>query len=137
MEGALRDLDARTVGNEITVELPSDVLFDFDKYHIRPDAAATLEKVLTIINTQGASAPVRIEGHTDSIAGDAYNQALSEQRAASVKQWLVARGGAAARMATRGFGESRPRAPNNKPDGSDDPAGRQRNRRVEILITRG
>ncbi len=133
----MKDLNARTVGNEIVVELPSDVLFDFDKYDIRLDAADALEKLLTIINAQASGGAIRIEGHTDSIAADAYNQTLSERRAASVKQWLTNRGIASSRMATRGFGESRPRAANNKPDGSDDPAGRLQNRRVEIFITRG
>ena len=113
------------------------MLFDFDKYNIRPDAADALGKLLTIINAQGASAPVRIEGHTDSIADDAYNQRLSERRAAFVKEWLTGRGIASARVGTSGFGESRPRAPNTRPDGSDDPPGRQQNRRVEIFITRG
>ena len=136
VDGAIRDLGARTVGNEIVVELPSDVLFDFDKYDIRPDAASALEKVLTIINAQKAGGAVRIEGHTDSIATEAYNQTLSERRAASVKSWLASRGVAAARMRTRGFGESRPKAPNAKPDGSDDPQGRQQNRRVEIFISK-
>lgn len=137
VEGALRDLGAKTIGNEIVVDLPSDVLFDFDKHNIRPDAADALGKLLTIINAQGASAPIRIEGHTDSIANDAYNQRLSERRAASVKAWLAGRGVDGARVGTRGLGESRPRAPNAKPDGSDDPEGRQQNRRVEIFITRG
>ncbi|MDQ3751090.1 MAG: OmpA family protein [Acidobacteriota bacterium] len=137
IEGAMRDLNARTVGNEIVVELPSDVLFDFDKYNIRSDAASALEKLLTIIKAQASGGAVRIEGHTDSIATDAYNQVLSERRAASVKQWLVGRRIASERMQTRGFGESRPRASNTKPDGSDDPAGRQQNRRVEIFIAKG
>ena len=137
LEGALRDLGARTVGNQIMVELPSDVLFDFDKYNIRADAAATLGKLLTIINAQAGDAPVRIEGHTDAIADDAYNQRLSERRAAAVKDWLAEHGVSAQRMQTYGYGESRPRAANTKPDGSDDPQGRQQNRRVEISITKG
>ncbi|HSL82906.1 MAG TPA: OmpA family protein [Thermoanaerobaculia bacterium] len=75
--------------------------------------------------------PVRIEGHTDSIASDAYNQALSERRAASVKSWLAAHGVEAGRMTTAGFGESRPAADNATT------AGRQLNRRVEIVVERG
>lgn len=137
VEEAMRDLGARTVGNEIRVDLPSDVLFDFDKYDIRPDAEATLNKLLAIIQAQSGGGTIRIEGHTDSIASDAYNQRLSERRANAVKEWLAARGVARSRMLTRGFGERRPRAPNTNPDGSDNPEGRQLNRRVEIFIARG
>lgn len=136
VEGALRDLNARTIGNEIVVELPSDVLFDFDKWDIRPDAARALENLLTVIRAQSPTGGIRIEGHTDSIATDAYNMRLSERRALSVKNWLAARGGVASRITTRGFGESRPRAPNARPDGADDPEGRQQNRRVEIFVAR-
>jgi outer membrane protein OmpA-like peptidoglycan-associated protein len=137
VEGALRDLGARTVGNEIVVDLPADVLFDFDKYDIRPDAATALGKLLAIVSAQAGGGPVRIEGHTDSIASDAYNQRLSEQRAGSVKSWLAERGVSPARIRTRGFGEARPRAPNARPDGSDEPEGRQQNRRVEVFIRKG
>lgn len=134
VESALRDLNARTVGDEIAVELPSDVLFDFDKWNIRADAAQSLGKLLTVVNAQPPTANLRIEGHTDSIADDTYNQRLSEQRAASVRAWLAGRGVEGGRMTARGFGESRPRAANVKSDGADDPQGRQRNRRVEVFI---
>lgn len=82
-----------------------------------------------------ATAPIEIEGHTDGKGQPAYNQKLSEQLAESVKAWLARNGGiAAARMKIKGYGMARPAVPNTKPDGSDDPAGRQRNRRVEIVI---
>jgi outer membrane protein OmpA-like peptidoglycan-associated protein len=78
---------------------------------------------------------VLIEGHTDGKGTHAYNMTLSDKRAASVKSWLVQNGGVvASRITTRGWGETKPVAPNKKPDGSDDPAGRQKNRRVEITI---
>lgn len=73
---------------------------------------------------------MRIEGHTDAIASDAYNQALSERRARSVSAWLTARGIPAARLTTRGVGEAKPVADNRTAEG------RQRNRRVEVVIER-
>lgn len=130
---AQQDLGAQTSDREVRIVLPADVLFDFDKSNIRSDAAAALTKTLTVIRYYDA--PIRIEGYTDSKGDDAYNQTLSEQRAESVKQWLIAQGKVASdRMTTAGFGETQPRAPNTKPDGSDDPAGRQLNRRVEIVV---
>jgi outer membrane protein OmpA-like peptidoglycan-associated protein len=78
---------------------------------------------------------VTIEGHTDARGADAYNQTLSEQRAASVKQWLVANAQVSgATISTRGWGKSKPAAHNTKPDGSDDPDGRAKNRRVQVIL---
>jgi outer membrane protein OmpA-like peptidoglycan-associated protein len=136
IDGLLRDLGAKVVGNEIRISLSADVLFDFDSAALRPDATTQLVKVAQVIKGYPRS-PVLIEGHTDSKGADAYNLALSQKRAASVKQWLQQSGGiAAAKMTTRGLGETTPVAPNEKPDGTDDPAGRQKNRRVEITLTK-
>ena len=65
------------------------MLFDFDKSTIKPQAASALHNVAEIIKDRGKGRSVRIDGHTDSKGGDAYNQKLSERRAASVKQWLI------------------------------------------------
>ena len=119
---------------EVRIELAADVLFDFDKADIRPAGERALGEAARIINERAAG-PVRVEGHTDAVGADAYNQRLSERRAAAVKTWLVKQGGVrAAAVTTKGFGAKRPVAANTKPDGSDDPDGRQRNRRVEIII---
>ena len=116
------------------IALPTDVLFDFDKSDIRPDAASGLQRILTVIRFY-KNAPIRIEGHTDSMGSDIYNQALSDRRANSVKQWLVTQGQVVGdRMSTKGFSKTQPRVENTKPDGSDDSAGRQQNRRVEVMI---
>ena len=120
---------------EVRLYIAADVLFDFDKSTIRPDASKTLRQVAEIIRAKSRGA-VRVEGFTDSKGDAAYNARLSEQRAASVKEWLVSKEGLSAAMTTRGFGAANPVAPNAKPDGSDDPAGRQKNRRVEILISK-
>jgi outer membrane protein OmpA-like peptidoglycan-associated protein len=133
VEGALRDLGAKVTAQEIRIELAADVLFDFDKATLRSDAVESLRKLATVVAaTPGA---VTIEGHTDSKGADDYNLKLSESRAASVKAWLVREGKIdASRLTTRGLGEKVPKVPNEKPDGSDDPDGRQKNRRVEIVI---
>jgi len=122
------------MGDEIRIDLPADILFDFDKFNIRPDAAAALNKLLIIIQAQSPNASIRIAGHTDAIGSDAYNQTLSRNRANAVKNWLSGKGIAATRMTTQGFGESRPIAANTKPNGSDNPEGRQQNRRVQVII---
>lgn len=137
IEGTLADLGAKVTEQEIKIALSGDILFDFDKDTLRPDAFPTLEKVAEVLS-QYPDAPVLIEGHTDSKGKEKYNQNLSERRAKSVKNWLVENAGAdGGRIKTKGWGEARPAVPNEKPDGSDDPDGRQQNRRVEITIKTG
>jgi outer membrane protein OmpA-like peptidoglycan-associated protein len=132
--GKVQDLQVKETGEEIRIDLAADVLFDFDKASLRPAAQETLKKAADFIR-QRAKGTVRIEGHTDSKGNDAYNQKLSERRAASVKAWLTDKEGLGkVQFTTQGFGAKKPVAPNTKPDGSDDPEGRQKNRRVEIVI---
>jgi outer membrane protein OmpA-like peptidoglycan-associated protein len=127
-------LDARETPSTIEVTLAADVLFDFDKSDLRAEAASTLHNLADLIRAK-AHGPVGIRGYTDALGKDAYNQRLSERRAASVKTWLVSREQlAAANLAASGFGARDPVAPNRKPDGSDNPEGRQLNRRVTVLI---
>jgi outer membrane protein OmpA-like peptidoglycan-associated protein len=119
---------------EIRLELASDVLFDFDKDKIRRDASAALHKVADLLREK-AVGEVRIEGHTDFKGLDNYNQRLSERRARSVRDWIVRKEGLRnLTFVVQGFGETRHVAPNSKPDGSDEPLGRQKNRRVEIVM---
>jgi outer membrane protein OmpA-like peptidoglycan-associated protein len=132
VQGALKDLGAKVTGREIKINLSADVLFDFDKADLRPEAAPALEKVLAVLQAYPKAA-VLIEGHTDGKGNDQYNQRLSERRAESVRTWLAQHGGNAA-ITTRGWGKMRPIAPNTKPNGADDPEGRQKNRRVEITV---
>jgi outer membrane protein OmpA-like peptidoglycan-associated protein len=128
---AMQDLGAKETAIEVRVELPADVLFDYDKADIRADAAAALAKVATIIRAYPAGS-VTLEGHTDAKGDDAYNQGLSERRAQSVRAWLVEKERiAGAKMAARGWGERRPVASN------DTDPGRQKNRRVEVVIRKG
>jgi outer membrane protein OmpA-like peptidoglycan-associated protein len=134
LSGNVQDLQVKETGEEIRIELAADVLFDFDKANLRPAAQQTLHQAAGIIQDKARGA-VRIEGHTDSKGNDAYNQRLSERRAASVKTWFTAKEGLGkVQFSTQGFGAKKPVASNTKPDGSDDPEGRQKNRRVEIII---
>lgn len=133
IDGLIEDLQGRVVGQEIAIDLPGDVLFEFDRADIRKAAEPTLEKLATLLAAYPKS-KVRVEGHTDAKGDAKYNQQLSERRAEAVKKWLVAKDAPAANLFTRGWGKTKPVAPNTKPDGSDDPDGRQKNRRVEIRI---
>ena len=135
LASAMTDLHAKVVGQEIHIELPADVLFDFDKADIRPDAAAALAKAAVIVRAHPGG-HVRVEGHTDNRGTHAYNLALSQHRAQAVVAWLREREGLrGAAFQVHGFAETRPVAPNARPDGADNPAGRQQNRRVEIVIS--
>ena len=134
LEGALKELNAEVTAQEIKVQLKADLLFDFDQADIKKGAESVLEKVAVVLKSY-PNAKVLVEGHTDSLGKDTYNQALSEKRAATVAQWFVARSGLKkAQVQTRGWGKSKPVTHNTKPDGSDDPDGRAKNRRVEIVI---
>ena len=117
-------------GTLITLE--DGLLFDFGKSDIRSDAAQTLSKLATVLND--AKVPTaHIYGHTDSVSDEAFNQKLSEDRANAVSTQLK-KDGVTATLDATGYGETKPVAPNENPDGSDNPAGRALNRRVEIYI---
>lgn len=131
---ALKELGARTTDTEIRIEMSADVLFDFDKANLKREAEPSLERVVTVLRSLPASR-VTVEGHTDSKGTAAYNEQLSRRRAAAVVSWLEARTtDRKTKLTVSALGASKPVAPNAKPDGSDDPDGRQRNRRVEIVV---
>jgi outer membrane protein OmpA-like peptidoglycan-associated protein len=112
---------------EIDVRLTSDILFDTDSAALRGSSRTTLDE----LGSNFAQYPdnrIVVEGHTDSTGSDAYNQKLSEQRAGNVADYLIDRGVRASNVIVYGYGESRPKASNDTPDG------RQLNRRVEIHI---
>jgi outer membrane protein OmpA-like peptidoglycan-associated protein len=123
-----------TVGCERRLSVLADALFDFNQSSLRPDAAETLQAALPAI-AAGPGRPERVEGHTDAIGSDAYNMTLSEARARTVRDWLSAHGAISAATPIRGYGKRDPIAPNTTPDGRDNPEGRQKNRRVDILFT--
>jgi len=128
-------VDHKQEGTAIRIILSGDVLFDFDKSELRSDADVYLREFFETHRADLAGRSIVIEGHTDNIGSHAYNQRLSKARARTIANWVARQ----PRFKTRrilelGFGESRPRALNTRPDGSDDLSGRQRNRRVEIIV---
>jgi outer membrane protein OmpA-like peptidoglycan-associated protein len=132
--GEVGKLAVQETPTEVRIELPGDVLFDFDKSELRSDAEPTLRQTAEIIQRY-PRAQVAIAGYTDAKGADTYNLQLSKQRATSVKAWLVQQGGIdGKRITTKGWGEAKPVAPNTHPDGSDNPEGRQQNRRVELTV---
>ncbi|MCB1230559.1 MAG: OmpA family protein [Verrucomicrobiae bacterium] len=119
-------------GQKILLE--SDILFDFDKSNVKPSADDTLEEVAEFIRLSG-DREVEIVGYADPIGNEKYNLDLSWDRAQAIIKHLVTEEGLPkARLRAVGRGEEGAEAPNTKPDGSDNPEGRQQNRRVEILI---
>jgi outer membrane protein OmpA-like peptidoglycan-associated protein len=120
-------LETRDTARGLIINI-SDVLFDTGKYTLRPGAREKLAKVSGIILAY-PSLKLEVEGHTDSVGTDEYNVQLSENRASAVLDYLVQQGINTSSIAARGFGESQPVASN------DTAAGRQQNRRVELVVS--
>jgi outer membrane protein OmpA-like peptidoglycan-associated protein len=123
----LRDLQAKQTDRGLVLTL-GDVLFDTGKATLKPGAASTIDRLAAFLE-QAPDRSVSIEGHTDSVGTESYNRQLSEERANAVKAALLAKGIPAERVITVGKGEDEPVASN------DNAAGRQQNRRVEIIIS--
>ncbi len=121
-------LETRKEARGLIVSL-SDVLFDFNKASLKPGARERLAKLAGVLLAYPGTYQIEIEGHTDSIGSEEYNQKLSEDRAASVRSYLMESGIVTDKIiATRGFGKTKPVATNETAEG------RQMNRRVEIVI---
>ncbi len=120
-------LQTRDTARGLIVNM-SDVLFDTGKYSLRPLAREKLAKVAGIVSGHPGLTLV-VEGYTDSVGGDAYNQTLSEQRGGAVRDYLTQAGMATTAVTSKGFGKNQPVASN------DTAAGRQQNRRVELVIS--
>ena len=124
-EGPLRVTES---ADEIQVSLGAEILFDTGESTLRAQATEALGQLAALIRAN-PDLPIEIEGHTDSVGTAAYNAQLSLARAESVKRWLMANGSVVGeRMTTRGFGPTRPVAPNATAEG------RQQNRRVEVRL---
>lgn len=124
-------ISTRDLGCKHYLTIGADMLFDFDKATLTNKA----EKVLFVLGPmleKYAKNPIVIEGHTDAIGTDEYNQNLSEQRAQTVRDWLAAHGFVTQSASIKGYGKSCPIAANTYNDGTDFPQGRAKNRRVEI-----
>ena len=114
-------------GDQLVLDMPSEVTFAFGRSNLSPEFRTTLDKVGATL-TEYEKTYVDVLGHTDSVGSDAYNQTLSEQRASTVADYLAGRGVQRARLATKGYGESQPKASNTTDEG------RAQNRRVEIRL---
>jgi outer membrane protein OmpA-like peptidoglycan-associated protein len=114
-------------GDELVLDMPSEVTFATGSANLDPAFRSTLDQVAATL-TEYEKTYVDVLGHTDSTGSDAFNQTLSEQRSSSVANYLTQRGVQQARLATKGYGESQPRASNTTE------AGRASNRRVEIRL---
>ena len=115
--------------------LAADVLFPFDSAVLQPDASAQLSQILASIRQTYPYPAIRVEGYTDSIGTDVFNDDLSLRRANAVRDWLVGAGIPPAVITTVGFGKRNPVAPNTLPTGADSPDGRAHNRRVVLVAS--
>jgi OOP family OmpA-OmpF porin len=104
-----------------------DVLFDFDKSNVKPEAGAILDRLVVFLR-ENKDKKAALSGHTDSVGTDAYNVKLSERRVNSVKDYVVKKGAESSQVSSQGFGESKPIADNKTKEG------RSKNRRVEIKV---
>ncbi len=130
------DLGAVQTPQGTAVNLSGDVLFDFDRDHLRPNAQRSVAELAVLI-TRTRPYGLQIVGYTDSIGTPQYNLDLSDRRARNVGRWLLDYGHVqVAALHVEGRGAADPVAPNTLSDERDNPAGRQQNRRVEILLQR-
>jgi outer membrane protein OmpA-like peptidoglycan-associated protein len=128
LSGSIQPLQQeQSSGSKLTVTISSDVLFEFDKAALTPEAVSHLAALTPRL--KGGS--VQVTGYTDALGTAAYNLGMSRQRAAAVKAELQRLG--VGQVTARGLGEANPVAP-NKINDKDDPAGRAKNRRVEIVV---
>ncbi|GAA4036379.1 hypothetical protein GCM10022409_21610 [Hymenobacter glaciei] len=135
LSGLISDLGGKQTAAGLVINFNADVLFDFDKADLKPEAVPTLEKLAQVVQ-QAAKSRVQINGYTDAKGDDQYNLKLSQQRAQAIADWLRTHApGAPGQTQVKGYGETNPVAPNTTPDGHDNPDGRQQNRRVEVIIS--
>jgi outer membrane protein OmpA-like peptidoglycan-associated protein len=128
-----QNLEARETDRGVVVNLP-DVLFEFGKANLAGGSRPKVQDIAELLNDQARGRRVSVEGHTDSVGSESANQMLSERRADAVASALEAEGVSSQRITTKGYGEQYPVAPNRDRDGEDNPDGRVKNRRVEVII---
>jgi outer membrane protein OmpA-like peptidoglycan-associated protein len=134
LTGAVSDFAVERTATETRVLLAADTLFAFDQATLTLEAQANLTRTAEVVR-QGGMGEVRVVGYTDAKGDDAYNDRLSRARADAVASWLRQQPELSERaFAAEGRGERDPVAPNATPDGSDDPAGRSKNRRVVVVV---
>jgi outer membrane protein OmpA-like peptidoglycan-associated protein len=112
-----------------------DIYYDYNKATLRPQSLIVLDTVVAIM-ADNPNIIIEMGSHTDSKGTDVYNIELSQARAQSCVDYLASKGVPTSRMVAKGYGESRPIAPNTLPNGRDNPDGRQLNRRTEFKVLR-
>ena len=127
LEQELAVLKAQDTERGLVMTLQEGVLFEYDKADLKPGAMHSLEPLMTFLR-EHPDRTLLIEGHTDSTGSDSYNLELSQRRAEAVRNFLTSQGISADRILARGYGESYPVTTNTTE------AGRQQNRRVEVVI---
>jgi outer membrane protein OmpA-like peptidoglycan-associated protein len=110
-----------------------NVYYDFDKADLKPESFPALDEIVRMLNTY-PTMEIEMSAHTDSKGTNKYNQKLSDARARSVVAYLVSKGIAESRLKAKGYGETMPIEPNKNADGSDNPEGREKNRRTEFKV---
>ncbi|MFV0391419.1 MAG: OmpA family protein [Paludibacteraceae bacterium] len=129
LEQDVKDLQNKPVGSSTTVSF-QNVEFKFDSSELTEESYPTLNQIAAILKDNPTWSALKVQGHTDSVGPESYNQSLSERRTQSVKNYLVSLGIAESVVSTEGFGESKPIASN------DTAEGRQTNRRVEFEVVK-
>jgi len=124
-------LDPIIIDKSVILE---NIYYDFAKWDIRSDAAQELDKLVDIL-FDNPEISIELSSHTDSVDTESYNQRLSQRRAESAVEYIVSSGIDRSRLVARGYGEAQPIARNTNPDGTDNPEGRQKNRRTEFKVT--
>lgn len=137
-ENAIRSdtVEASICLKEVEVDKPiviSNIYYDFDKATLRPESKLVLDSLANVLRLN-PNMVVEMSAHTDAIGTEAYNEDLSQRRAQSCVDYLISVGIPTDKLTAKGYGESRPIAPNTNPDGTDNPEGRQMNRRTEFKV---
>ncbi|RAJ75390.1 WD40 repeat protein [Chitinophaga dinghuensis] len=111
----------------------NNIYYDFNKATLRPESKVVLDTVVDMLN-ENPKLTIEMSAHTDSIGSDKYNMKLSQARAQSCVDYLISKGISPSRLIAKGYGKSRPIAPNSLPNHKDNPEGRQMNRRTEFKV---
>lgn len=111
-----------------------NIYYEYAKWNLTDSSKAILDRTVYKLMVENPRIIVEIASHTDSVSSDEFNLKLSQKRAESVVKYLISKGIEKERLVAKGYGESKPIAPNTNPDGTDNPEGRQKNRRTEFRI---